>query len=151
MPADTRIPITVDIHLLPLRHGFHYRQPPARAHHRSLHISHHRNVSPDCRQSRILLGHTLLVDIPAVRAGKHCHLTVGRKHHPVGLGRRICLLVILVYQGALRPKEAGSKRVVPQKPQTHLQILEPGNPHLTAYPATINKKRLSLQKILPPL
>ena len=84
--------------------------------HRYLHIPHHRLVSPHSCESRILLGHQVLVDFPFTRHRRHHCLPLYGEHHDSLPFGRLCIFLVLDHQGDIRAgrtsrKKAGFPRI----------------------------------------
>ena len=88
--------------------------------HRYLHIPHHRLVSPHSCESRILLGHQVLVDFPFTRHRRHHCLPLYGEHHDSLPFGRLCIFLFLDYQGDIRAGRTSEKRLVSQESKTNL-------------------------------
>ena len=88
--------------------------------HRYLHIPHHRLVSPHSCESRILLGHQVLVDFPFTRHRRHHCLPLYGEHHDSLPFGRLCIFLVLDHQGDIRAGRTSEKRLVSQESKTNL-------------------------------
>ena len=88
-----------------------------------LHVSDHRPVPPRRGQGRILLGHTLLVDLPVAGTGRRGGFHLCIRSFCVLLAGCICFLFVLDNQGSIRPGETCAQRLVPQESPSHVQVL----------------------------